>query len=221
LVHKFQFRLNVYQLIKYGIVIGVLVLGWFGGWWDELAKQAVQPRQVPAQPAVPSENLYQTKLVGWDDQKKVWEIEADHIWQSNDQNITYFEKVHSGIIFSVKGKRAIFHAGWARWEKPWANLYIGGNLVVYVEQYKLVTKEVVMRYSSQELTCASPIKLTGPHTLVQAQKMNLKLDQEEVKLEGDVRLAQDEDLVTTKALTFNLKEESYQLIEPGGIILNL
>jgi LPS export ABC transporter protein LptC len=207
--------------MKYGLIIIVLVLGWCGGWWDELAKQATLPKQAPAQPATSGENLYQTKLVGWNGQKKVWEIEAAHIWQSDDQNIIYFKKVHSGVMFSVKGKRATFHAGWARWEKAWSNLYIGGELVVSVEQYKFVTKEVVMRYANQELTCVNPIKLTGPHTLVQAQKMSFKMDREEVKLEGEVRLAQNEDLVTTKALIFNLKEESYQLIEPGGITLNL
>jgi LPS export ABC transporter protein LptC len=208
------------------MVVGVLGLGWLGGWWDELYKQFAAPKPVPSVPAsTPSavwgENLYQTKLVGWNNQKKVWEIEADHIWQSKDQNIIYFKNINSGVIFSVKGKRATFKAGWARWEKSWSNLYMGGKLVVWVDQYQFVTREVVMRYATQELTCEHPVKLTGPHTLVRAQKMSMKIDKEEIKLEGDVRLTQNEDVVTTKALIFNLKTESYQLIEPGGIIINL
>jgi LPS export ABC transporter protein LptC len=203
------------------MVIGIVALGCWGGWWDGLFIPGKAVKQTHSQPANQGENLYQTKLVGWNDRQKVWEIEADHIWQSTDQNITYFNKVSSGVIFSVKGKRVTFHAGWARWEKSWANLYIGGNIVVYVDKYQFVTKEVVMRYHKQELTCVHPVKLTGPHTVVRAQKMTIKPDEEEVKLEGDVSLEQNEDLVTTKALIFNLKEESYQLIEPGGIILNL
>jgi LPS export ABC transporter protein LptC len=203
------------------MVLVIILMGYWGGWWDELFRQGSVSKAAPKAAVTSGDNLYQTKLVGWNDRKKVWEIEADHIWQSADQNIIYFKKVHSGVIFSVKGKRATFHAGWARWEKPWSKLYIGGQLVVQIDQYQFVTKEVEMRYTNQELTCVHPIKLTGPHTVVRAEKMSLQMEREEVKLEGNVRLMQNEDVVTTKALNFNLKEESYQLIEPGGIILNL
>jgi LPS export ABC transporter protein LptC len=221
LVRKFNFRIAGRGLIKYALLAMFLGFGWYGGWWDGLFRPTDRPKVAPARPAVPSENLYQTKLVGWNNHQKVWEIEADQIWRSADSNITYFKKVHSGMIFSIKGKQARFHAGWARWEKPWSVLYIGGRLVVKVDEYQFETKEVVMRYRNQEISCEDPVKLSGPHTLVQAKKMKLNFEKEEVLLEGDVRLAQNEDLVTTKALLFNLKEETYQLIEPGGIILNL
>jgi lipopolysaccharide export system protein LptA len=56
---------------------------------------------------------------------------------------------------------------------------------------------------------------------IRAQKMKLNLVKEEVLLEGDVVLAQDQDRVSAQALIYNLKEERYQLIKPGGITLNL
>lgn len=215
------FKLNGYQLIKYGLIIGIGVLGWFGGWWDGIADRVTLPKTPPVKPNVPSINLYKTKLVGWDKNQKAWEIQAKRIWQSDDRNITYFEKIHSGIIYSIKGERVFFRAGWARWEKPWAVLYMGGALTVNIRDHEFKTKEVVMRFQNQELQCDFPIELRGPNTLITAKKMRLNLEREEVTLDGDVILSQDRDQVTSKSLMYNMKDKKYQLLEPGGIILNL
>ncbi|HYH03452.1 MAG TPA: LPS export ABC transporter periplasmic protein LptC, partial [Bacillota bacterium] len=163
------FKLSGYQLAKYGLILLVLVLGWYGGWWDGLITPVVQPKTAPAKPNVPGINLYKTKLTGWDKHKKAWEIEAKQIWQSSDGNITYFEKIDKGIIFAVKGQTAYFKAGWARWEKPWSVLYIGGNLTVTVDRHEFRTKEVIMRFQNQELSCEYPIEVKGPDITLNSQ----------------------------------------------------
>jgi LPS export ABC transporter protein LptC len=214
-------QLNINKLIKLGIFVLVLVLGWIGGWWDNLCGKGDLPKKPPANPAVPSINLQRTKLVGWDNHKKTWIIEAKRIWQSPEGNIIYFENISKGTIFSIEDREARFKAAWARWEKPWATLHIGGGLQVTVDDHVFTTSDVTMRYNKQEISCEHPVSLIGPEVRISAQKMKLDLAQEEVLLEGDVVLAQDQDRVFTKALIYNLKEEQYKLIKPGGITLNL
>ena len=214
-------RINYNRLIKYAAFIVVIILGWIGGWWDNLCGKVTLPKKLPSNPAVPSINLQRTKLIGWDNHKKTWIIEAQRIWQSPEGNIIYFENISKGIIFSIEDREAHFKAAWARFEKPWATLHIGGGLEVTVDKHVFKTSDVTMRYNNQEISCEHPVSLTGPEVRIHAQKMKYDLAKEEVLLEGDVELAQDQDLVSTKALIYNLKDERYQLIEPGGITLNL
>ena len=51
--------------------------------------------------------------------------------------------------------------------------------------------------------------------------MRVDLEKEELLLEGDVELVQNKDRVRAKGLIYNLKDEQYRLVEPGGITLNL
>jgi LPS export ABC transporter protein LptC len=211
------------KLIKLTLLIVVLVLGWIGGWWENLSGKVNLPKNPPPNPGVPSINLQRTKLIGWDNHKKTWAIEAKRIWQSSEGNIIYFENISKGIIFSIENREAHFKAGWARWEKARAMLYIGGGLEVLVDKHAFKTSEAVMRYTNQEISCERRVSLTGPEVRIHAQKMKLDLDREEVFLEGNVVLvlSQGQDRVATKALIYNLKDESYQLMKPGGITLNL
>lgn len=199
----------------------VLVLGWYGGWWEGLVRPVVNSKTLPSKPAVPSIDLYQTKLVGWDQQQKAWEIRAKRIWQSADGNITYFNQIDQGIIFSVEGRTAYFKAGWARWEKPRSVLYIGGFLNITVDQHRFKTKEAVMWFKNQELSCSYPIEVIGKDVRLKAEKLKVNLKRKDVRLEGNVVLSQGRDQITSQTVIYNLKSKQYQLLEPGGIILNL
>ena len=102
--------------------------------------------------------ISQTKLVGWDEQKKTWEVEADRIWQTANGLQVYFEKISQGVIFSVKDQRVSFEAGWVRWEKPSNQMFIGGGMQAHLEQGFFTTTEAVMIYNKQELYCPKPVR---------------------------------------------------------------
>lgn len=213
-------KLLIYFYILVIILLGTL--GYFGGWWDGLfTKKEIPTPTTPTQPLTPEMNVFQTKLTGWDEQKKAWEIEASRIWQTNNGSIIYFEDISNGIIFSVDDKTVKFTAKWARFEKWRRMLFFGGDFEAYMDDKIFTTKEGVMDYKKQEILCDSEIKVKGDNLSISAGKLKIYLEQEEFLLEKNVELIQDNDRVNAQGIKYNLKTEEFELIEPEGVILNL
>jgi lipopolysaccharide assembly outer membrane protein LptD (OstA) len=201
-------------------IMGIIItVGCFGGWWDGFfPKPALKP--VP-KPALPGLVMNRTELDGWDNGQKVWLIKARKIWQSDDSNIIYFEKISDGVIFSVKDRRVDFSAGWARWEKLRNELYIGGNIKAQITEGTLTTPEAVMNFFNHELSCRQGIRFKGDNLAIKASQVRLNFDKEELYLEGGVELDQKENQIKSGALIYNLKDEQYRLEKPEGVILEL
>ena len=196
----------------------VLGMGYFGGWWDDFFIQRSSTNSL--KPAVPSIDMIQTQLVGWDKGKKTLEIEAGRIWQSADGNFVYFQKISHGIAFSVKDKRVEFKAGWARWEKMHELLYLGGGLEATVDNSTMYTEAAVLNYHTEELNSTSTVRMTQKDAWATAQTMRINFSKEEIDLEGDVTLVQKQDRVTADGLIYNQKDETFQLIGPKGVTIN-
>ena len=204
------------------LIIGLIwLLGLYGGWWEFIQDPTVRDQVFKPGPVQPGMIISQTKLVGWDEQKKTWEVEANRIWQTANGLQVYFEKISQGVIFSVKDQRVSFEAGWVRWEKPSSQMFIGGGMQAHLEQGFFTTTEAVMIYNKQELYCPKPVRYQESNLSISAKSMRVDLEKEELLLEGDVELVQNKDRVRAKGLIYNLKDEQYRLVEPGGITLKL
>lgn len=202
-------------------VIIVVVLGYFGGWWDGIFHQTPVVIEKPTQPITPGITMSKTKLTGWDQEQKSWEIEADRIWQTTNGSIVHFENIRNGIIFSVEGKTVTFKAGWARFEKWQRLLFVGGNLEAYLDEKQFTTSEALMDYGRQKMIFNHQIKVTGDNLLIQAGRLEIDLVNEELLLENNAELIQDNDRVNAKGLKYSLKTEQFELLEPEGVTLSL
>jgi LPS export ABC transporter protein LptC len=200
-----------------GIFI-ILVMGYFGGWWDDFFIQ--RPAANTLKPAVPSIDMLQTKLTGWDKGKKTWEIEAQRIWQSADGNSVYFQKITHGVAFSAKNKRVDFKAGWARWERIHELLYLGGGLEAKVDNGTLETEDGVLNYRTEELNSNTGVYMTQKDSWATAKTLQVNFSKEEIELEGDVVLIQKKDQMVADGVIFNQKDETYQMIGPKEATIN-
>jgi LPS export ABC transporter protein LptC len=199
---------------------GIYVAGCYGGWWDLIGQAPDLPSQ-PPQPNVPGISIRGSSLIGWDDHQKAWEIKAEKIWQTSDSNLVYFETITEGVIFSVKGERVTFTAGWARWEKHRSELTIGKGLTANFKDGTFTTPEAVMNYQTQVISSEKGIRYVGDEVTVTAAKLRANVDQEELHLEGQVVLLQDGDEIHSRALTYYSKQKRFEVHEPEGITLNL
>lgn len=202
------------------IVILIWITGNYGGWWDLMGSKTTAPLQ-PVPVTKPKMIIHNTALIGWDDQQKTWEIKAVKIWESNDGNIIYFDKINEGVIYSVKGNKVNFNAGWARWEKLKNELYIGDGLTAKLKEGSFVTPEAVMNYQTQIIRAEKGIRFTGDEIKLSAQKMQANIDVEQLLLEGDVKLEQKDDHILAQGIFYDLKNKRYELRNPEGVTLNL
>ncbi len=203
-------------------IIMMIGLGWMGGWWDIIrdefwlhsANSAVSSR-----PNSLNMVITDSRLTGWQENKKSWEIEAKKIWQSDTGNRIYFQEISNGVVFSVEDKRVDFSAKWARLEKISSNLYLGGGLDAKIDQGNFSTTEGVMNYKKEELLCPKEIIYSENDTVIKAKKMRINFSKDEIFLEGDVELIEKKDQMKAGGLLYNTKEKKYYLIDPQGITL--
>jgi hypothetical protein len=211
-------KLVLKRILPFLIVLCVIIMGYFGGWWD--ISSVISPAAHSLRPVIPSIDMLKTKLTGWDQNKKSCEIEAHRTWQSADGNIVYFQKISHGVAFSMKDERVDFTASWARWERFPELLYLGGGLEAKVSNCMVRTKEAVVNYRKEEMTSSTAVRMTQKDTLVTARSMRIKLSEEAIILEGDVVLIQNKDQVVADSMIFHHKDETYELIGPKGVTIN-
>lgn len=203
-------------------ILLIVILGFAGGWWGEVirelrpqAKTAVQPTAT----APPSLVIHKSKLTGWQDHKPTWEIEASKIWQTSDKNRIYFERIRHGVIFSFENKRVNFTAGWALWDRLRNQLTIGAGIEAITDQGRFETAEAVVDYRAQRLWCPHSVIYTEKDLVLNAQKMQLDMNQEEYILEGDVQLGHERDSVRAGKVIYNSRTQQYRLEQPGLVTL--
>ncbi len=213
-----KINLIVKRICPFLILFFIAIVGYLGGWWD--ISFAISQKIQPNKPMIPSMDMETTKLTGWDQNKKSWEIEARRMWQSADGNIVYFQKIAHGVAFSMKSERVDFRAAWARWERIPEMLYIGGELEAKVADCIVKTKDAVIDYRKEMMTSETAVRLYQKDTLMTANRLQINLSKEEMDLEGDVALVQNNNRITAEGIKFYHKDETYQLIDPKGATIN-
>lgn len=195
----------------------LLIVGYFGGWWDALFIK--YPLSQTSKSAVPGVKMTKTRLTGWDNEKKKWDVSAQRIWQSTDGNFIHFRNINQGVAYSVEGKDIEFKAGWARWERIPEILYLGGGIEARFEDTVILTEDGTLNYRTEEMNCPHEVKMTRKDSRVTGKTLKVKFPKDEMLLQGNVILIQNKDQVTADGIMYNLKDESYQLINPKGVTI--
>lgn len=214
-------KLN-FKLLTVAFLGMFITLGYFGGWWDEIGAELFSNTEAPVnhtQSAPPALVIVHPKLIGWEDHKKSWEIEASKIWQTNNNSQYHFENISNGVVYSVKDKRVDFTAGWARLERNRSELALGGGLEAKVDDASIKTSEGMMNYKLEELVCPQPVIYRENENIIKARKMIIHLKNDEILLEGDVQFFENKDQMKADGLLYNTKEKKYYLISPKEIII--
>ncbi len=209
-------------LIK--IIIGLLFiyLGWLGGWWDELIKATpTKAIQINPDANVPGLVLQDTKVTGWDELQKNWEIEAARIWQFSSGAEVHFQKIKNGIIYSLRGERVRFQADWGRWERLGKKLHIGGQITAFVEKGQFLTNSAVMYYEKEEMLFQKKVQFIGEKVSIKADTMRLNFAKDKLLLKGTVDMLKDDYHIKAEAFDYDLNKKDYQLLRPEGVTLYL
>lgn len=199
------------------IIGGIIVLGYFGGWWEIFYKGIEFSDSV--QPTQPSSVIYNSELNGWEDQELAWTIGAAKIWESSDSNYIYFEDIYKGIIYTDNDGKINFTADWARWEKAREEMKISGNLEAGRDDERFITSEALMKYKTEELFCPKEVRYFEKDLEARADTMSMNFEKEEVLLEGNVELNQKGDIVRSEGLIFWKKDKKFKLIKPIEAII--
>jgi hypothetical protein len=213
---------NILQRLTGPLLLGlIVVMGWYGGWWEGLFQQQEAVKTSQTRQGVPGVVISKTNLVGWANQAKAWEIGAVKIWQSSEGSQVFFDKINRGIIFSLEGQKVEFTAGWVRWEKLRSELYIGNGIKAKIDQGVFITTEAMVNYENQVMEFNRKVTFNGKNVIIKADKMRFDFANDQLLLEGNVSLSQDDNRVKAERFIYNLKDDSYQLIEPEGVSLTL
>ena len=213
-------RFDAKKIIIAMIVIGIIGLGQLGGWWDVLIREikpgrpSSGPRNYQPKPAL---ETAESRLTGWKDRQKLWEIEADRIWQYDHGNQVFFENIHHGVVFSVKDKRVDFSAGSARWERYQSLLYIEGGLKAQTEEGFFSASRAAMNYKTQEMVCPEGVLYTEAGTQLIAKSLRIDLANEDFYLTGDVVFTQKDAIIKAGGMIYNYNTKQYQITNPEGI----
>lgn len=206
--------------LKLATLLVVAGLGYWGGWWDQLFHNA-PPAHAILQPTDPELRSFRTKLDGWNDHQRTWEVTAEQIWQSANASLIYFEEVSRGLIFAMDGKSIVFKGDWARWEKRRNRLVLGGNLEVRFDDKRLTTAELQMECHTGKLIAPGEVVISGNDLVIKAGYMIMDLQTERVRLEQGVKWVQRGDRLQAKGLEVDFRNDRFELIEPEGLFLTL
>lgn len=219
-----KLRLNklgpVWKRLGYGLLFFlILVIGNSGGWWDFFTVPATErPVSSPGQPA--ADIIIKGPFVtGWNNLAPAWTVQADTIRQTGDGSVTYIDRILHGVINSIQEKKVEFSAGWARWEQYRSDLFLGGNIMVKIDEGVLTTPSGILNTRSQELACREGVIYREGETDIKADRLRFNFEKEELVLEGNVDLKQKRDQIKCGGLIYSLKDKKYYLQEPGEIII--
>lgn len=199
------------------IIGGILLLGYFGGWWEIFYKGIEFSDSI--QPTKPSSVMYNSELNGWEDHELAWTIGAAKIWESSDSNYIYFEDIYKGVIYTDNDGKINFTANWARWEKAREEMSISGNLEAGRDDERFITGEALMKYKTEELFCPKEVRYFEKDLEATADTMSMNFEKEEVLLKGNVVLNQKGDIVRSEGLIFWKKDKKFKLIKPIEAII--
>lgn len=202
--------------LKIAIVMAIAGLGYLAGWWDHLLGSPPTAHHIPItfQPELRS---FRSKLDGWNDHQRIWEVAAEQIWQSTNDGSIHFETISRGLIFLENGRSLIFRGDWACWEKNYNRLLLGGNLDLRFDGNQLTTAELCMDYHKQILTASGDVVIRGEDLWLRAGRMIMDLPAGRIRLEQEVKWIQRGNELRGHSLEIDWVKERFELIEPEGL----
>lgn len=160
----------------------------------------------PLESVPPSVQIVESKLVGRQDGIKQWELLAKSVLQADD--LITLRDLGEITIFQDDGADLIINASWATWQRKNDVLTLYGPLVVEgIDQFKLVSDELVWAGKQATLTSPGPATITWLGLIIEAGHMILETETDLVHLSSGVKIREGQYVFNLQRATYNLEAD--------------
>lgn len=166
------------------VLAAVLAIGaavyYFGRGEDEI-DVGVEP------PAEPRTQLSATRVIGRHQGERQFEMDAAAIADEDDW--IRIDAIENGVLYRDGRVFVTFDADGGRWHRPTNNLVLTGNVVlVYDDRVHIRTERLEWHAADEVVTAPGPVQMVIDGDTVEAAAMEAHLEEERVRLMGDVRI---------------------------------
>lgn len=137
--------------------------------------------------ADPRPQLVSTRVVGRRQGDRQFELDAGAI--ADDDDWVRIDEIENGLLYRDGEVFVTFDAAGGRWHRPSNNLVLVGDVVlVYDGRVHMRTDELEWRAAEELVISPGPVSMVIDGDVVQAARMEADLDEERVRLVGDVHI---------------------------------
>lgn len=202
-----------FSKIFWGVILGGLVV------WSLIPYKEEVTLVSPGKEGV---TLYGANLVGRDRRGRLWEIQAEEIWQSKDGKVVVCQNIEKATVFRKNDEEwdFSFRSAWARLETDTDYLTIGGGIRGRMEGGTFTTEEVEIDLSTRDIICSQPVVFENDDLRIYARRMEGNLRTELLVFQEEIIIEKSgEYQARGETLRYWGKEERYELV--GGVELEL
>lgn len=193
-----------------GIVAYFLASGQDGSGTDEAT---VEP------PADLRTELSATRVVGRHRGQRQFELDAATI--ADDDEWVRIEEIRNGVLYRDGRVFVTFDADAGSWHRATNDLVLTGNVsLVYEERASMHTERLEWRADDELVVAPGPVRMVIDGDVAEADAMEADLDEERVRLRGDVRIVRASgDVVQMEDVVYWLAEERLEGYGRGRIVV--
>lgn len=207
-------RRVLWGALSFLVFIAVLLLGrtFFAPPADPGA-DAVEDLEIDVRP-----RLTATRVVGRRQGERQFELDAGSI--GDDDDWVLLERIENGLLYRDGTVFVTFQANAGRWHRPSNNLVLSGDVVLeYDERVNIRTEALQWQAATELVVSPGPVHLTIDGDSVTAASMEADLDEERVRLEGDVRITRvSGDRVAMATVVYWLAEDRLEGFGQGQLV---
>lgn len=162
--------------------------------------------------------LTATRVVGRRQGERQFELDAGSI--GDEEDWVLLEDIENGLLYRDGGVFVSFRADAGRWHRSSNNLVLTGDVVLeYDGRVHLRTEEIEWKADLEIVVAPVPVRMTVDGDEVTANAMEADLDEERVRLEGDVLILREGgDRVEMATVVYWLAEDRLEGFGRGRLV---
>lgn len=191
--------------------------------WGALRREEQPPAAQTPKPEEARPQLVSTRVVGRRQGDRQFELDAGAI--ADEGEWVRIDSIQHGVLYRDGNAFVTFTAQAGRWHRQSNDLVLIGDVVlVYEDRVHLYSDQLEWRAAEEKVVSPGPVMLTMDGDVIRAASMEAELDQEVVRLRGDVRIERaDGGRIHIAEVVYWLEEDRLEgygqgqvLVVPGG-----
>lgn len=189
--------------------------------WFVSVRRAPGPDRAAGPPEEPRTQLSATRVVGRHQGERQFELDAAVI--ADEDGWVRIETIRNGVLYRDGRPFVTFDADLGRWNRTTNNLILSGNVsLVYDDRVSMRTERLEWRAADELVVAPGPVYMVIDGDVVEAASMEADLEEERVRLSGNVRiLRKSGDVLEMEDVVYWLAEERLEGYGRGRIVLRV